>query len=79
MPRRPRTGLPRPGRGARSRAERRVDRALPASEPEPRGYARGRAKDDAARAALEPLAPGERPGGGHGRRDRGAGCSLPPT
>ena len=36
--------------------------ALPASEPEPRGYARGRAKDDAARAALEPLAPGERPG-----------------
>jgi hypothetical protein len=26
-----------------------------------RGYARGRAKDDAARAALEPLAPGERP------------------
>ena len=27
-----------------------------------RGYARGRAKDEAARAALEPLAPGERPG-----------------
>ncbi len=27
----------------------------------PRGYARGRAKDEAARAALEPLAPGERP------------------
>ena len=27
-----------------------------------RGYARSRAKDDAARAALEPLAPGERPG-----------------
>jgi len=26
-----------------------------------RGYARGRAKDDAARAALEPLEPGERP------------------
>ena len=26
-----------------------------------RGYARGRAKDDAARAALEPLRPGERP------------------
>lgn len=26
-----------------------------------RGYARGRAKDDAARAALKPLAPGERP------------------
>jgi hypothetical protein len=27
----------------------------------PRGYARGRAKDEAARAALTPLAPGERP------------------
>ena len=26
-----------------------------------RGYARGRARDEAARAALEPLAPGERP------------------
>jgi hypothetical protein len=31
-----------------------------AAEPE-RGYARGRAKDEAARAALKPLAPGERP------------------
>jgi hypothetical protein len=29
--------------------------------PMARGYARGRAKDDAARAALKPLAPGERP------------------
>jgi hypothetical protein len=29
--------------------------------PAPRGYARSRAKDDAARAALKPLAPGERP------------------
>ena len=27
----------------------------------PRGYARGRAKEEAARAALKPLAPGERP------------------
>jgi hypothetical protein len=27
----------------------------------PRGYARGRVKDEAARAALKPLAPGERP------------------
>jgi hypothetical protein len=27
----------------------------------PRGYGRGRAKDEAARAALKPLAPGERP------------------
>ena len=26
-----------------------------------RGYARGRAKDEEARAALKPLAPGERP------------------
>ena len=32
----------------------------PHSEP-PRGYARGRAKDEAARATLKPLAPGERP------------------
>jgi hypothetical protein len=32
-----------------------------AAEPDPRGYARGRAKDEAARAALKPLAPGERP------------------
>jgi hypothetical protein len=31
------------------------------SEPAPRGYARSRAKNDAARAALKPLAPGERP------------------
>ena len=39
--------------------------ATPAAEPpEPaaaRGYARGRAKDEAARAALTPLRPGERP------------------
>jgi hypothetical protein len=33
--------------------------APPASDP--RGYARSRAKDDAARAALKPLRPGERP------------------
>jgi cation transport ATPase len=30
--------------------------------PLPRGYARSRAKDEAARAALRPLRPGERPG-----------------
>jgi hypothetical protein len=43
-------------------------RSGPAPRPKPpakagaeRGYARGRAKDEAARAALEPLAPGERP------------------
>ena len=37
--------------------------AEPAANGEPvaRGYARGRAKDEAARAALVPLAPGERP------------------
>jgi hypothetical protein len=34
--------------------------AQPAASPE-RGYARSRAKDEAARAALQPLAPGERP------------------
>jgi hypothetical protein len=40
----------------------------PGDQPDPaeqvaeaRGYARGRAKDEAARAALKPLAPGERP------------------
>jgi hypothetical protein len=33
----------------------------PSGEPAPRGYARSRAKTEAARAALEPLAPGERP------------------
>ena len=31
------------------------------AEAEARGYARSRAKDEAARAALKPLAPGERP------------------
>jgi hypothetical protein len=30
--------------------------------PTPRGYARSRARDDAVRESLEPLAPGERPG-----------------
>ena len=33
----------------------------PNGDQAPRGYARGRAKDEAARAALVPLAPGERP------------------
>jgi hypothetical protein len=32
-----------------------------AADAPPRGYARSRARDDAARAALKPLAPGERP------------------
>lgn len=35
--------------------------AAPAREAMARGYVRGRAKDDAARAALRPLEPGERP------------------
>jgi hypothetical protein len=33
----------------------------PAPAPAPRGYERSRARDDAARAALQPLRPGERP------------------
>ena len=36
-------------------------KAAPASAASPRGYARSRAKNEAARAALTPLAPGERP------------------
>jgi hypothetical protein len=54
--------------GARSRKRGRAGReSPPAPRPEPagdpmrRGYARGRARDDAIRAGLEPLAPGERP------------------
>jgi hypothetical protein len=57
--------------GARSRKRGRAGREAPdtsrPSQPEPagdpmrRGYARGRARDDAIRAGLEPLAPGERP------------------
>jgi hypothetical protein len=43
--------------GQRSRKRRPDD----AQERMARGYARGRAKDEAARAALKPLAPGERP------------------
>jgi hypothetical protein len=33
----------------------------PSADPVPRGYARGRMKDEEARRALKPLAPGERP------------------
>ena len=44
-----------------------------------RGYARGRAKDEAARAALKPLAPGERPAGGDGGRARGRWWPGSPT
>jgi cation transport ATPase len=37
------------------------DASPPAAAPTPRGYARSRAKDDQARAALKPLRRGERP------------------
>ena len=55
---------------AQSRKRRKKARARTAGTPPqpqsqpaaaPRGYARSRAKNDAARAALKPLAPGERP------------------
>jgi cation transport ATPase len=42
-----------------SRKRRKQQRAL--APPPPRGYERSRAKDEEARAALEPLAQGERP------------------
>lgn len=59
-------------RKARQRAARPADAAAPLTEPGAqapaaggqqvaRGSARGRARDDSARAALEPLADGERP------------------
>jgi hypothetical protein len=48
--------------GARSRKRKRSgSRPAPPEETLPRGYARGRARDDEIRANLEPLAPGERP------------------
>ena len=51
--------------GQRAR-KRRAQEPRAAEEPQgaaapPRGYARSRAKDDAVRAELRPLAPGERP------------------
>ncbi len=51
----------------KSRGKQRPTVASPPAEPAKRaeptegGYSRSRAKNDAARAALEPLAPGERP------------------
>jgi hypothetical protein len=50
--------------GRKSRKRRRPDRATPPAGADPapeRGYARSRARDEAARAALKPLRPGERP------------------
>jgi hypothetical protein len=46
----------------RPAAARRAAQPVPApTDAPPRGYARSRARDDAARAALRPLRPGERP------------------
>jgi cation transport ATPase len=44
-----------------SRKRRKQRRAASAPPPAPSGYARSRAKDDEARAALQPLRQGERP------------------
>jgi hypothetical protein len=52
----------RKSRKRRKPARRPARPAAPApSAPDPRGYARSRARDEAARAALKPLRPGERP------------------
>jgi hypothetical protein len=52
----------RKSRKRRKAARRPAPTAAPASAaPEPRGYARSRARDEEARAALKPLRPGERP------------------
>ena len=60
--RRAATSKPRPLKGSDPSGEAGSRGLTPAEgEPAPRGYARGRAKDEAARAALKPLAPGERP------------------
>jgi hypothetical protein len=45
----------------KSRGRQRPAAGAPAAKPTEGGYSRSRAKDEAARAALEPLAPGERP------------------
>ena len=55
---------PRPAQAQRpapASAVEPAEPAQPATQPKPRGYARSRAKDEAARAALKPLARGERP------------------
>jgi hypothetical protein len=48
-------------RGARHGPHASMEASAAEASPAPRGYARSRAKDEAARAALAPLAPGERP------------------
>ena len=50
---------PRPAESSRPAPV--AEPVAPAAEPSPRGYARSRAKNEAARAALKPLGPGERP------------------
>ena len=57
-----RKGRPAP-RSEATRQPQSAATAHPAAAPpsQPRGYARSRARDDAARAALKPLRPGERP------------------
>jgi hypothetical protein len=53
-----------PGAGSKVRAERAREKAAEKraqADALRGGYARGRERDEAARAALEPLAPGERP------------------
>ena len=49
------------GQRSRKRRRRGGQRRAPAPTRMARGYARGRERDEAVRAALEPLAPGERP------------------
>ena len=57
--RKARTGAAPPAAGERPAAAKRT---VPARDDRmARGYARGRERDERARAALEPLAPGERP------------------
>jgi hypothetical protein len=48
-------------RKARTGAGGRPDGSAPSADGGARGYARSRARNDAVRAELEPLAPGERP------------------
>ena len=68
------------GQRSRKRARRgRPARADAAEDRMARGYARGRAKDDEARAKLKPLAPGRAAARGHDRRDRSPRCSASPT
>src|SRR5829696_5697851 len=62
------TTAPAKRKPAKARSAASAPAPAPAPEPQPgpddalaRGYARGRARDEAARQELQPLAPGERP------------------